>query len=81
MKKTSFQIQQYIPGKGWTKITRRIISTEEQQHVMKCLLNIDKRFGAYAPLYRMCLRSKEWFYFSASSGFNIQNGKLIAKEE
>lgn len=76
MKKTSFQIQQYIPDKGWTKITRRIKSTEEQQRVMKCLLDIGKRFGIYAPLYRMCLRNKEWFYFSASSGFNIQNGKI-----
>lgn len=81
MKKTSFQIQRYIHDKGWTKITRRIKSTEEQQYVMKCFLDTSKRFGIYAPLYRMRLRNKEWFYFSASPGFNIQNGKLINKEE
>ena len=80
MKKTSFQIQQYIHDKGWTKITHRIKSTEEQQGVMECFLDIDKRFGIYAPLYRMRLRNKEWFYFSASPEFNIQNGKLINKE-
>lgn len=79
MKKTSFQIQQYIHDKGWTKITRRIKSTEEQQCVMKCLLNTDKRFGIYAPLYRMRLRNKEWFYFSASPGFTIIDGRFICE--
>lgn len=81
MRKTSFQIQQHVHDKGWTKITRGIKSTEGQRGVMECFLDTDKRFGIYAPLYRMRLRNKEWFYFSASPGFNIQNGKLIIKED
>lgn len=81
MRKTSFQIQQYIHDKGWIKVTCHIKSTKEQQGVMECFLDIDKRLGIYAPLYRMRLRDKSWFYFSASPGFNIQNGKLIIKEE
>ena len=81
MRKTSFQIQQYVHDKGWTKITRGIKSAEGQQGVMECFLDIDKRFGIYAPVQRMRGRNKEGFYFSASPGFNIQNGKLIVKEE
>lgn len=77
MKKTSFQIQQYIHDKGWTKITRRIKSVEEQQGVMECFLDIDKRFGIYAPLYRMRLRDKNWFYFSTNPHFTIIDGRFI----
>jgi len=86
MRKTSFQIQQY--DFGWYKITRRINSEVIQHEVMNDILERDKRriendllSPRYAPLYRMRLRDKSWFYFTANPGFNIQNGKLILKEE
>ena len=86
MKKTSFQIQQY--DSRWCKITRHISSEAIQQKVMNDILNRDNRlievgllYSEYAPLYRMRLRDKSWFYFTKNPHFNIQNGKLIAKEK
>lgn len=86
MKKTSFQIQQY--DFGWYKITRRINSETIQCEVMNEILERDKRHiensllsPRYAPLYRMRLRDKSWFYFTANPSFNIQNGKLIVEED
>lgn len=86
MRKTSFQIQQW--DFGWYKITCRINSEAIQQGVMNEILArnkhlIDKGILSphYAPLYRMRLRDKSWFYFTANPNFNIQNGKLIVKEE
>lgn len=87
MKKTSFQIQHY-DGFKWYKITHRINSETIQQQVANAILDCDKHFietgvlcAEYAPLYRMRLRDKSWFYFSANPRLNIQNGKLIVKEE
>ncbi len=86
MKKTSFQIQQW--DFGWYKITRRINSVVIQQKVMNDILNYDNRLieagilsPTYAPLYRMRLRDKSWFYFTTNPHFNIQNGKLITEEK
>lgn len=86
MRKTSFQIQQY--DFGWYIITRRINSEVIQHEVMNDILERDKRriendllSPHYAPLYRMRLRDRSWFYFTVNPGFNIQNGKLIVEEE
>lgn len=86
MRKTSFQIQQY--DFGWYIITRRINSEAIQREVMNDILEHDKRLiesdlvsPYYTPLYRMRLRDKSWFYFTANPYFNIQNGKLIVEEE
>lgn len=86
MKKSSFQIQQY--DFGWYKITRRINSEVLQQKIMNSILDRDNHFietgllsPNYAPLYRMRLRDKSWFYFSANPAFNITDGKLNLKED
>ena len=86
MKKSSFQIQQY--DFGWYKITRRINSEVLQQKVMNSILDRDNHFikigllsPNYAPLYRMRLRDKNWFYFSANPAFNVVDGKLNFKED
>lgn len=86
MKKSSFQIQQY--DFGWHKITRCINSEELQQKIMNTILKCDNHFVKigllspnYAPLYRMRLRDKSWFYFSANPAFNIVDGKLNFKED
>ena len=82
MKKSSFQIQQYIHDKGWVKITHGIKNTETQKHVAQAFLEIDEKFlKSYSPLYRMRLRDKSWFYFSANPAFHIVNGKLNPKED
>lgn len=81
MKKISFQIQQYVPDKGWLKITRKINSVEIQKEISQRIIECDTILGHYAPLYRMRFRDKSWFYFSANSNFNIVDGKLIVKEE
>lgn len=86
MKKTSFQIQQW--DFGWYKITRRIDSEDIQKEIMNKLLLSDKNqiecgilSPCYAPLYRMRLRDRSWFYFTVNPGFKIINGKLIIEEE
>lgn len=86
MKKTSFQIQQYEDFR-WYKITRYINSETTQQKVMNDILSHDNRlietgvlYSEYAPLYRMRLRDKSWFYFTTNPLFNIQNGRLIVEE-
>ena len=82
MKKSSFQIQQYIHDKGWVKITHNIKNPETQKHVAQTFLEVDEKFlKSYSPLYRMRLRDKSWFYFSANPAFHIINGKLNPKED
>ena len=85
MKKSSFQIQQY--DFGWRKITCRINSEALQQKIMNSILDRDNYLikkdllsPNYSPLYRMRLRDKSWFYFSANPAFNIVDGKLNFKE-
>lgn len=84
MKKTSFQIQQYCDCCKWIKITHKINSPQKQNEIMMKILQGDNEAiksgilcAEYAPIYRMRLRDKSWFYFSTNPYFIIKNGKLI----
>lgn len=87
MKKTSFQIQQFDGGSHkWVIITKKIDSEEKQKGVMKCFLETDEYYckigllnPEYAPLYRMRLRDKNWFYFSINPHFTIIDGRFICE--
>lgn len=87
MKKTSFQIQQFDGGSHeWVIITKKINSEEMQKEVMKKILEVDEYCCKidllsphYAPLYRMRLRDKSWFYFSVNPHFTIINGRFICE--